>query len=266
MDKTKKNKAHPLYTSILLLLMAVAAVTAATMAWLSIADNTKVRSMNLDVTSGISLRFDLDPHDTFEDYVKTLTFSNIADRISREQGFSMADTPLKPVTTSDFTTFSFENGTVVPTEKGAYLEFTLHFMSTKDMIVHLTSLGSTDGASGTNVSSNNGALPSAMRISFTADGATYVYEPDRGDSSSNANGATYFGLPVANQMVYSDNNRLFSLTAGENKPVLVHIWLEGTDPSCTDELKGADYSIALRFEGTDENNQLFEEEENNPRE
>ena len=87
-----------------------------------------------------------------------------------------------------------------------------------------------------------------------------------GDSSSNANGATYFGLPVANQMVYSDNNRLFSLTAGENKPVLVHIWLEGTDPSCTDELKGADYSIALRFEGTDENNQLFEEEENNPRE
>lgn len=34
--------------------------------------------------------------------------------------------------------------------------------------------------------------------------------------------------------------------------MLVHIWLEGTDEACTDQLRGADYSIQMRFVGTDE--------------
>ena len=45
---------------------------------------------------------------------------------------------------------------------------------------------------------------------------------------------------------------------GEDKAVLVHIWLEGTDPLCTDELKSAEYAIRLRFTGTDSSNQAFD--------
>ena len=74
-------------TSVLLVLLALACVTAATVAWMTIADRTRVRSMRMEITSGANLRFDLDSHDTFEEYVKTLNFRQIAQRIARERGF-----------------------------------------------------------------------------------------------------------------------------------------------------------------------------------
>ncbi|MDD3340206.1 MAG: hypothetical protein PHS82_15280 [Lachnospiraceae bacterium] len=260
MRDKKKKAAHPVYTSILLLLCAVAAVTAVTIAWLSIADSTRVRSMNLDVTSGVSLRFDLDPHATFDEYIQTLTFPQIAARLQQDKGFSMEQTPLEPVTTSNFTEFTLENGTVVSSQSGAYLEFELNFMASRDMIVHLSSANGANGQNGTVVSSDNAALPQAMRISFTVDGTTSIYDPGMGQGSTDYKGGKFFGLPSTG-MVYGDDNALFSLKEGVNKTALVHVWLEGTDEACTDALKGADYSISLRFEGTDENNQLFEEAE-----
>ena len=136
------------HTSILLVLLAIVSITAATVAWFSIADRTKVRSMSMEITTGVNLRFDLDAHDTFDEYVKTLGFEQIAERIEQEKGFKMSEVPREPVTTTDYAEFTFESGTVVSPEKGAYLEFTLNFMSTQDMDVYLTtedSSGKTDG-------------------------------------------------------------------------------------------------------------------------
>ena len=59
-------------TSILLLLLALVAVTATTVAWFSIADRARVRTMSLDIISGVDLRMDLDAHDTIEAYKKTI--------------------------------------------------------------------------------------------------------------------------------------------------------------------------------------------------
>ena len=50
-----------IYTSIVLVLLALAAVTAATVAWFSIADNTRVRTMSLDIVTDVDMRMDLDP-------------------------------------------------------------------------------------------------------------------------------------------------------------------------------------------------------------
>ena len=210
-----------LYTSVLLVLLALAAVTAATVAWFSIADNTKVKSMSLDIKSGTDLRMDLDPHESLEQYVKTLSFDQIAERIRQEKGFSMQETPLEPVTTQDEETFTFENGTEVTSE--------------------------------------NAALPSSMRISFAADGKTWIYDPGMGNISVTEGNATTFGLPAKDAMDLNSDNAMFSMKEGVDKEVKVHIWLEGTDPACTDGLKGADYAIRLRFTGTDEDGQPFSE-------
>ena len=217
-------------TSVVLVLLALVSVTAATIAWFSIADRTKVRSMSMDITTGSNLRFDLDAHDAFEDYVKTLTFDQIAARISREKGFDMREVPLEPVTTADYATFTTEDGTVVAGGEGAYLEFTLHFMATEDMVVHLTAENSTGGNDGTAVTSSNPALPAAIRISFTIGNQTRIYDPEGGNSEM----------------------ELFPIKEYTDQPVVVHIWLEGTDEACTDALRGADYAIRLRFVGTDE--------------
>lgn len=239
-------------TSILLVLLALVSVTAATVAWFSIADYTRVRNMNMEITSGANLRFDLDAHAVFDDYVKSLSFGEIAARMVRDKGFDMREVPLEPVTTSDYSTFTLENGTVVDSGKGSYLEFTLHFMATQDMIVHLSSANSRDQNDGTSISSANSALPAAMRISFTIGNRTHVYDPGMGNTSAASGNAKVFGLPSAENMTYNSGNELFSLKADTDQPVLVHVWLEGTDEACTDVLRGADYSIQLRFMGTDE--------------
>ena len=91
-----------------------------------------------------------------------------------------------------------------------------------------------------------------MRISFTVNGSTYIYSPRMGDQSSMAGNIKQFGLPGSDQMVLNENNQMFWLKKDVDCPVTVRVWLEGTDPACTDQLRKADYSIQLRFEGTDE--------------
>ena len=247
----QKNQAGKrLYTSILLALLAFVAVVAATVAWFSIADRAKVKTMSLEVIADSDLRMDLDAHSSIEQYVKTLSFEQIAERIQKEKGFSMETTPLEPVTTSDQKTFTYENGQTAADTIGAYLEFTLHFMAEKDMILHLTSADSSAGSSdGTAVISENSALPPSMRISFTTDGNTWIYDPGMGAAGSTESNAKTFGLPEAGAMKINNDNAMFSLKEGVDKAVEVHIWMEGTDLACTDELKGSNYSIRLRFTG-----------------
>ena len=81
----------------------------------------------------------------------------------------MREEPLNPVTTRDCVTFTLRNGAVVSADSGSYLEFTLHFIATEDVVVHLTSENSAGRTDGTLVSSQTqDALPKAMRISFSA--------------------------------------------------------------------------------------------------
>ena len=242
-------------TSVLLFLLALVSVTAATAAWMTIADRTRVRSMRMDITTGVNLRFDLDPHETFEEYVKTLTFEQIAQRIKDEKEFDPLETPLTPVTTKDCVKFVLEDGSDAKTEY--YLEFTLHFMATQDMIVHLTSADSEAGGDGTQVSSENAGVPDAIRISFTAED-TSIYDPGMGGGSTQGDAGRTFGLPEGNAITYNGDNELFSLKANEDKPVILRVWLEGNDEACTDAIRKADYKIRLRFVGTDENGNLLE--------
>ena len=244
--KKKQNKiGSNLLTSLLLLLVALAAISAVTYAWFTLSDNTRLNTLRMDVTTGLSLRFDLDPHTEFTDYKQTLTFEEIADRILLEQGFDMREVPLDPVTSSDGKNFFLENGTGVLPTSGKYLEFTLHFMAMSDMYVHIVDFGSAAGENnGTLIWSNSEPqLGQAMRMSFTWQEGDHIY--------SYRNGINY------NEFNY--DNSLFFLPADTDKPVLVRIWLEGNDPLCTNDLKGADYSIRMRFEGTDENNQPLQD-------
>lgn len=255
------------YVSVVLLLLAIISVTAATAAWFTIADHTKVQSMSLEIYSGAALRFDLDPHQTLDEYTKTLSFDEIYSRIVRETGMDEKELALEPVTTSDYSVFTLENGSRTARQEGKYLEFTLHFMAAEDMVVHLTSEHSEGREDGTGIFSETPGLAEAMRISFTAGDHTAVYDPGGMDeisgSEASSSGHT-FHLPEPDDMVYNDENALFSLSANQDLPVTVHIWLEGTDEACTDSLRSAEYSIRLRFEGTDTANRRLDGTDSRP--
>lgn len=253
----KNPEGTRLKLAILLSLLALVSVTAASVAWFTIADFTKVHSMSMDITSGTNLRFDLDPHGSFEEYVKVLTFGQISDRLKHDRGFDMRQKPLEPVTTVNCENFSYQDGRAVNVNSGAYLDFTLHFFATSDMYVHLTSANTKGEKDGTAITSRNTSLPGAMRISFTIGSSTYVYEPDR-TKTERIGKITYFGLPGADKMELNDDNTLFFLPKETNQPVQVRVWLEGTDPACDDTLRASNYQIRLRFIGTDENNRILD--------
>lgn len=257
-QQEKSREKKQFLISILLALIALVSVSAATVAWFTIADFTKVRSMGMEITSGTNLRFDLDSHETFEEYVKTLSFSKIADRIQKDLGFDMRQVPLQPVTTSDVAIFTFEDGTIAEKNGGTYLTFTLHFMATDDMLVHLTSQDSDGDKDGTAVESSNHNLPDAMRISFTVNNNIYIYDPGMGNDSITQENIKWFGLSESNQMVLNDHNQLFELKKDVDCPVTVHVWLEGTDANCTNDISNADYSIRLRFVGTDDEHNILD--------
>ncbi|MDD4851373.1 MAG: hypothetical protein PHO10_11855 [Gemmiger sp.] len=246
--KLEQTPRQKLRQTVLLVLLALVSISAASYAWFSLATSTRVRSMNLDITSGVSLRFDTAPHAVFEEYVKTLNFAQIAAQITAAFGFDPQEAPLEPVTTGDGTTFADEQGAAVDGQKGEFLEFTLHFMATQDMTVHLTSENGPDGEDGTLVQAGqnaaNPAIVQALRISFTAGDVTKIYQPQ-------GSGGNTFTLATAADMQYNDTNALFALAANTNQPVTVRVWLEGTDAACTDDLRGSDYQIRLRFAGTD---------------
>ena len=101
------------------------------------------------------------------------------------------------------------------------------------------------------VQSTNAGLPKAMRISFSVDGQELVYHPGMGDTNTTEGNVKYFGLPDGERMQPNENNQMFWVKKNVDCPVVVHVWLEGTDPVCTDELRNADYRIRLRFVGTD---------------
>ena len=256
-NKASDGTSNKVMFSILLAMFALLSLVAATAAWFTIADFTKVYSMSMEITSGTNLRFDLDPHAAFEEYVKTLSFRQIAQRIKQEKKVDISTSALEPVTTRDYSVFFYEDGSVVPADEGAYIEFTLHFMATESMLIHLTSAGTEEGA-GTAVASSSAALPHAMRISFTADGKTYIYDPGMGDEAKAKGNNKTLGLPEAQKMVPNENNQMFWLEKDQDKPVIVRIWLEGTDEACTDALRKADYAISLRFVGTDENHRILD--------
>ena len=85
-----------------------------------------------------------------------------------------------------------------------------------------------------------------------------IYDPGMGGGSTQGDAGRTFGLPAGNAITYNDDNALFPLTAYEDKPVILRVWLEGNDEACTDAIRKADYKIRLRFVGTDEYGNLLE--------
>ncbi|MBP5165959.1 MAG: hypothetical protein ILP09_01710 [Oscillospiraceae bacterium] len=254
MDKEKKQGTRRMAaTSLLLLLIALAAVTATTVAWFSISSHTLVHSLSMDVTTGAALRFDTVPHGEFIEYVETLSVKEIFEKIQEQYGYDPYSAKLVPVTTDDGRVFTLRDGTVRQPETGAYLDFTLHFMSTREMDVHLSSAHGHRGNDGTLVTSELAKLPQALRISFTCGEKTVIFDPGATEIDYTSKNILIFGLPQAEDMIYNDTNSLFHIKPDINTPVDVRIWIEGTDEACSDDIRGGDYSIRLRFVGTNEN-------------
>ena len=220
--------------SILVFLLALTSITMATYAWFTMTDNTFVNTMNLEITTGYSLVIDVKENDLYEQYYKIIDGEELK-TISKNK-------MLTPVTTNDGVNFLDEDNNQVSDTINSYIDVSLHFRANKAMNVHLSSEDINHGDNITMVSGDNG-IEKALRISFTADNKTKIYEP-----VGNSNNT----FSLEENMKFKEENCLFELEEDKDKEVVMRIWLEGNDSDCTDKLRNSLYSVKLNFVGSDQ--------------
>ena len=248
-------------TTFMLGVIALLVLVTATMAWFTLNSFSSIENIQLNITTGVDLRVDMVNHgpgeDNFQLFKKTITAEMVDQYLAERDKVPLAEQLLDPVTTSDGIAFFGEHGSPRVPNQNSYVEFECYFVGSRDMWVHLSSLGN-DDFPGTSVTTTETGLRAeiieAVRVSFEKEGdAAAIYEPNRGTP---VNGQTTFDLP--RPMVYSNSTQLFWLNEYEPVKVTIRIWAEGNDPQCDDDVQSAELDINLLFSGTDENNNPFQ--------
>ncbi|MBQ4129479.1 MAG: hypothetical protein IJD68_06885 [Ruminococcus sp.] len=244
-------------TTFMLCIIALLVLITSTMAWFTLNSFSSVENIQMDITTGVDLRVDMENHGSdIELYKKTITNEMINGYLTSKGKDTLADQLLDPVTTRNGIAFESENGSTRQPNETSYLEFECYFIASKDMWVHLSSDDAND-MEGTSVSTTETGLKAeivqAVRVSFENSGDAVIYEPNK--SGSAVNGQTTFDLQTP--MVYSNDTRLFHLNELEPIKVTIRVWAEGNDPQCDDDVQSANLTFNLLFSGTDENNVAF---------
>lgn len=247
--RLRKRKRMIAFLSIL----AVLGLSTATFAWFTVNTFAGVNDFELDISTGDELRVSMQNHGSdIDQYVNVITNEMINSYLAK-YNTSIKDMILSPVTTNNGSSFSYQSGSGAKVN-GDYLEFDCYFIATRDMHVHLTTEGNDDDVKGTRVSTTSPSPQSdivrAIRLDYqTADNGVKTYEPNKG---SQVTRLTTFDLP-SGEMTYNDSNDLFSLEKLTPKKVTMRLWMEGEDPECDNDVKGAKLSVRMAFVGTDEN-------------
>lgn len=243
---------------VFIALITLLSMTTSTVAWFTVNTFAGVQLFELNISTGEDLRVSMENHGSdINQYTHVITNEMINTYLGR-YNTTLNDMLLAPVTTSDGSRFTFQNGTVVEENKrGTYLQFKCWFIGTTDMYVHLTTEGiandENNGVDTTKVSTTSPApqsdIVSAIRFGFMSDNGAKTWEPNR---TSQITSLTTFDLP-SGRMVYENSNQLFHLDALTPKEVTVTVWMEGEDPECDNDVQGANLTAQLSFVACDEN-------------
>lgn len=244
-------------TTFMLCIIALLVLITSTMAWFTLNSFSSVENLQLDITTGVDLRVDMENHGSdIELYKKEITNEMINGYLTSKSKDTIANQLLDPVTTRNGISFESEKGSNRVANEDTYLEFECYFIASKDMWVHLSSDDS-NNMEGTSVTTTETGLKAdivqSVRVSFEDSGSAAIYEPHR---TTPVNGQTTFDLQTP--MVYSNDTRLFHLNELEPKKITIRLWAEGNDPQCDNDVQSANITFNLLFSGTDENNVAFD--------
>lgn len=243
-------------TTFLFGVIALLVLVTSTLAWFTLNSFSSVENIQMEITTGVELRVDMENHGSdISLYKKTITNEMINSYLQSKGKDVIAKQLLDPVTTKNGISFVNQKNVARQANQDTFLEFECYFIATKDMWVHLSSddAGDMKGTSVTTTETGTKAdVVKAIRLSYEDAGSAAIYEPNRGTP---VNGQTTFD--ISKPMVYSNSTRLFHLNALTPKKITIRLWAEGNDPECDDDVQSANLSVKMLFSGTDENNDVF---------
>lgn len=244
-------------TTFMLGIIALLVLVTSTLAWFTLNSFASVENIQMNITTGVDLRVDMENHGSdIEQYKKEITNEMVNSYLTANNKDTIANQLLDPVTTRNGINFESENGSSRTANEDSFLEFECYFIASKDMWVHLSSEDATGEMDGTSVTTTETGLKAdiveAVRVSFEEGGSAAIYEPNK---AAAVNSQTTFDLVTP--MVYSNSTRLFHLNELEPVKVTIRVWAEGNDPQCDNDVQAANVTFNLLFSGTDENNNIF---------
>jgi len=261
LTKLKKTQVRTKYKfNIMLSVIAMLVLIAATLAWFTLSNFASVNQIDLHISTAPGLYLDIENRGTSDlsAWKKTLTNDMINEYLTSVSAPAIADQLLDPVTSSDGIAFTNRTGVTRTANNDSFMEFKVWFIATTDMWVHLS--GETvEVVSGTNATTactttETGAkadVVNALRVSYEDSSSAAIWEPNKGSAVA---GQTTFDVNGAN---YSNDTRIFHLDAMTPKQITFRIWAEGEDPECDDDIQAANATIEMLFCGTDNDNVPF---------
>ncbi len=244
-------------TTFMLCVIALLVLITATMAWFTLNSFASIENIQMNITTGVDLRVDMENHGPdISLYKKVITNEMINGYLTANNKETLNEQLLDPVTSSNGINFFSQRGSQRVANEDSYVEFECYFIASRDMWVHLSSDDAND-MEGTAVSTTETGVKAeivqAVRVSFEEGNSAVIYEPNRGTP---VGGQTTFDIPTP--MAYSNSTRLFHLNELEPVKVTIRLWAEGEDPQCDDDVQQSNVTFNLLFSGTDENNSPFD--------
>ncbi len=233
--------------AVTMMALAVIALATATYAWFTLSLSTNVKTMELNVTTGVNLQISTDD--------SSYGSSVDSDDVKSQIGKPLSDIKITPLTSKDGKALYPKSGNEVTAKNTQYLQFDLYFKGDGAMDVYLTEENSTSGNDGTKIEKATGApdaIAKAIRVSFQVDGgSTSIYQWGTSDNTHlNARWSGEIQDTFTDAKIGKADSKLFSLTTSKLKQkVTVRIWMEGDDVNCTDAMKEKQFLTRLRFEG-----------------
>ncbi len=286
----KMSAKQRLHTAVCMLSLTVVALTTATYAWFTLSASTRVNELELDVSAGANMRIatrnlGTNIDDYFEEVVSKggETNADIDEWLQDKYSISVDDILLSPQTSGDGVNIytraeneSSSGDTSRPNlSSGSFMQYELYLIAENDMRVHLSTDEDDDGiythidadASSLGNSEAKKQIVNCVRMSFKStdkDGAerVVIWEPNKDVGTAttlkgHAKDDDIGTFDMDKPMDYNNDTWVCELIANTPKLVTVRVWVEGEDPACNDDVQRAKFLTWLRFQGTDESNNVI---------
>ena len=274
----KNSKSKVLMTSVIMLVVAVMALTTATYAWFISADSARVSEITMQAASASGIRFSADGT-TWKNY---LVVGEASDNVTPDIAITIPSDGYNPTSTnavlnsgafSFYYAHSYEDGFVEVTEDTTnfiHLEFSIRLDGDSAATEHLWL--TSDSAITT-----DGSLDSILRVAFVYGTTVKVWQPNQTDADSyNPLTAPKASVELQENSLIVDDQIAGTTIGGEDHlageaadlcvfdfagseetsvvyEVEIYIWLEGQDEDCTNAVASQSITANLIFTFNDPN-------------
>ena len=240
-------KKRALISAIAMLVVSAIVLTSATFAWFSMGKKVTVEQFKANVSEADGLLISAYED---KDFNTSVSLKDIRDAKDADLSIPNEGSKISPVSSNGKSTFiagyKDDQGKLQTSvaADGSYYKIPLY-------IKYSGTETATIALDGTTVGTGDKESNAYKAVRVAIDKAAYVFAPNSETNETFKYVAKDGGSEEKLETVVTDatnNNLTFPLDPGSTTKIIVYVWLEGTDPQCTDEdAAGGDFTVNLAF-------------------